>query len=209
MVSFAQSERVALCQTFLTVGPDSPTLCEGWTTRDLAAHLVVRETRPGAALGIVIGALAGRTARVQAAVATTPWTRLVARVRYPPWWTPLSRGPFAEAVNRAEFFVHHEDVLRAQPSWKRPRAVAADHADALWADVQRRAGMLLRDSPVAIRLTRSGSGASIVPRIPAARDGEPTVEVIGEPGELLLYLQGRETQADVTVDGDPSGIANR
>lgn len=206
MVSFAQSERGELCRTFLAVGPDSPTLSEGWTTRDLAAHLVVRETRPDAALGIVIAALADRTARVQAEVAATPWTRLVARVRYPPWWTPLARGPLAEVANRAEFFVHHEDVLRAQPTWRAPRAVSDDYADALWADVQRTARMLLRRSPVSVRLTRSGSGASIVPRIPALGDVEPRVEVTGEPGELLLFIYGRDEHADVSTDGDHADI---
>ena len=46
-------------------GPDEPTLCEGWNTRDLAAHLVLRESRPDAALGVVVRPLAGRTARLQ------------------------------------------------------------------------------------------------------------------------------------------------
>ena len=48
----AQTMRRELCDALLTVGPDAPTLCEGWTTRDLATHLIVRETRPDAALGI-------------------------------------------------------------------------------------------------------------------------------------------------------------
>ena len=37
---------VALCDLFEEVGPDAPTLCGDWTTRDLAAHLVMRERRP-------------------------------------------------------------------------------------------------------------------------------------------------------------------
>src|SRR5882762_622635 len=36
-------ERRELCDLFLELGPDAPTLCEGWTTLDLAAHLVLRE----------------------------------------------------------------------------------------------------------------------------------------------------------------------
>ena len=36
----AQRERRALVETMRTVGPDAPTLCGDWTTRDLAAHLV-------------------------------------------------------------------------------------------------------------------------------------------------------------------------
>ena len=48
MTSVAATERADLCDLFRAVGPDAPTLCEGWTTRDLAAHLVVRERRPDA-----------------------------------------------------------------------------------------------------------------------------------------------------------------
>lgn len=59
MTAFARSERLALCETLRAVGPDAPTLCEGWLTRDLAAHLVLRESRPDAAPGIVVSALAG------------------------------------------------------------------------------------------------------------------------------------------------------
>ena len=35
----AQSERQQLCDLFEEVGPDQDTLCEGWTTAHLAAHL--------------------------------------------------------------------------------------------------------------------------------------------------------------------------
>src|SRR5439155_20488720 len=55
----ARDERSALCDLFAEVGPDAPTLCGGWLTRDLAAHLVIRERRPDAAAGIVIKPLAG------------------------------------------------------------------------------------------------------------------------------------------------------
>ena len=56
--------------------PDAPTLCEGWKTRDLAAHLVVRERRPDATLGIAVPFLADYTAKVQNKVAqsTRPGT---------------------------------------------------------------------------------------------------------------------------------------
>ena len=47
----ASRERAALVTTMRAVGPDAPTLCGDWTTRDLAAHLVLRERRPDAAPG--------------------------------------------------------------------------------------------------------------------------------------------------------------
>lgn len=209
MVSFANSERVALCQTFLAVGPDSPTLCEGWTTRDLAAHLVLRETRPDASLGMFVSRLAGRTERVQDSIAATPWTRLVAQVQYPSRWSPLSRGPLAETANRTEFFVHHEDVLRAQPSWDGvPRTLSSDHAEALWSDVQRLSRLLLRGAPVGVRISRNDTDDSIVPRTPRAPASDPAVELIGTPGELIMFIYGRDDHADVSTEGDPADIAS-
>ena len=32
-----------MCDLFVDLGPAAPTLLEGWTTHDLAAHLVLRE----------------------------------------------------------------------------------------------------------------------------------------------------------------------
>ena len=49
-MSFARDERIALCDLLDETGPEAPTLCEGWRTLDLAAHLVLREHRPDAAL---------------------------------------------------------------------------------------------------------------------------------------------------------------
>ena len=50
-----RAERAAMCDTFEAVGPDAPTLCDGWLTADLAAHLIVREHRPDAMPGILAG----------------------------------------------------------------------------------------------------------------------------------------------------------
>ena len=58
MTSPVRRERYALCDTFEAVGPDAPTLCTPWRTRDLAAHLVIREGRPDAAVGLLVPPLA-------------------------------------------------------------------------------------------------------------------------------------------------------
>ena len=42
----AVQERRRLTTLAREVGPVTPTLCEGWTVRDLVAHLVVREGWP-------------------------------------------------------------------------------------------------------------------------------------------------------------------
>ncbi len=45
-------DRAALAAELEAAGPDAPTLCEGWTTRHLAAHVVLRESRPDATPGM-------------------------------------------------------------------------------------------------------------------------------------------------------------
>ena len=52
MTSLARTERSALADLLDQIGPDQPTLCEGWTTRDLAAHLIARERRPDTLPGV-------------------------------------------------------------------------------------------------------------------------------------------------------------
>jgi len=103
MTRFARSERQSLCDTFERVGPDAPTLCSPWLTRDLAAHLVVRERRPDVAAGIVLPALASRLEQVQKGYVAWDWPRLVNEVRSgPPVWSPASLAMVDEAMNTAE-----------------------------------------------------------------------------------------------------------
>lgn len=208
MTSFAVGERNALCETFIESGPDAPTLCEGWRTRDLAAHLVVRETRPLAALGLVVPALAGRTRHAQDRMASTTWTRLVARVRYRPWWTPLSWGVLDEAANLLEMFVHHEDVLRARDSWMQPRILEPEYTEALWQAVARRGGALTRRIPVGVTLRHTDGREARIHRPPKrVSSGEGTsVVLVGDPGELVLYLHGRRDHARVRTDGSPEAV---
>ena len=114
----ARRERHELCDLFDALGPDEPTLCAGWTTRDLAAHLVVRERRPDAGLGIVWPAFAGHTERLRRDEAAHRYAEIVERVRSgPPRWSPMHFEPIDAVTNSVEFFVHHEDVRRAQPDW--------------------------------------------------------------------------------------------
>ncbi|MGH3682284.1 MAG: maleylpyruvate isomerase family mycothiol-dependent enzyme, partial [Natronosporangium sp.] len=75
--NYARAERLALCDLLTDLGPDQPTLCAGWTTRDLAAHLVARERRPLAAPGLILRPLAGYTERVRQSVARRPFPVLV------------------------------------------------------------------------------------------------------------------------------------
>ncbi len=75
LAELAQQERQGLCDLFVELGPDAPTLCDGWTASDLAAHLVVRERRPDSGPGLVWPPLAGYTDKVRRAGATAPHGR--------------------------------------------------------------------------------------------------------------------------------------
>src|SRR5512139_3777993 len=57
MTRLARTERAALCDLALELGPDAPTLSGDWTVKDLVVHLLVREGNP-AAIGIVVPPLA-------------------------------------------------------------------------------------------------------------------------------------------------------
>lgn len=200
-MNHARDERSALCDLFDRLGPDAPTLCTGWTTYDLAAHLVLRERRPDAMGGIALKPLAGYTASVQNGLkAKHPYPELVGLVRSPGGvYGVLSF--LDEAVNTLELFVHHEDVRRAQPSWE-PRELPADLDRLIWKRVSAGARLMLRKSPVGVVLHRLGGGVVIG----GARQG-PRVEVTGTASELLMFCFGRQGHARVEFSGDPEAVA--
>lgn len=197
----ARQERQELCDLFLEVGPDAPTLCTGWTTRDLAAHLIVRESRPDAALGILIKPLAGYADSVQAKVAMRPWPDLVREVRTGPPVLSVFRLPGAQGLaDPFEFAIHHEDVRRAQPGWS-PRGLPVAEQDLFWQRLSRAGRLLARTSPVGVALRRSDTGEMLV-----AKAGTPSVTLIGEPLELVLRLYGRR-ECVVDVEGSEGAVA--
>jgi uncharacterized protein (TIGR03085 family) len=201
-VTHARAEREALSDLLDTLGPDAPTLCEGWATADLAAHLVVREHRPDAAGGIAIKPLAGYTESVQNKIKSgRSYRALVDDVRQgPPRWSPYGLVPGLDAmVNTLEFFVHHEDVRRAQPGWE-PRELPADLAETIWKRVSGGARLTLRRSPVGVVLRHTDG------RKAGGKKAEPHVIVSGDPAELLLFSFGRQEHAQVTYEGDDTSI---
>jgi uncharacterized protein (TIGR03085 family) len=201
MVSPASAERAALCDLFLEVGPDAPTLCGDWTTRDLAAHLVIRERRPDAAAGIVIGAIAGYGEKVRRIEAERPWEELVTLVRRgPPVWNPMRLESVDRLANSVEFFVHHEDVRRARPGWA-ARALDPALEDALAATVAHGGRLLTRRADVGVALDPQGRK-----RI-RLRAGAPDVTIRGPLGECVLYVYGRKDVALVELDGPADAVA--
>ncbi|WP_353953621.1 TIGR03085 family metal-binding protein [Knoellia sp. S7-12] len=201
-VNIARRERLDLCETFELVGPDAPTLCMPWTTRDLAAHLVIREGRPDLASGIWVPFLADRTEREQAKVAAQPWPALVEAVRSgPPRWHPAQMAPIDNAVNLAEMVVHHEDVLRGDGTPGPRREPTAHLEAAAWALLSRMGRLLFRKVPDGVELHAPGRGALTV------SGGDVTVHVSGAPLELLLTAYGRRQVAQIDLTGDEAAMA--
>jgi uncharacterized protein (TIGR03085 family) len=201
MTTHAQRERLLLADLLESSGPDAPTLCDGWTTRELAAHVVVRERRGDAAAGLVIPQLADRLERVRKEYAAKPYEELVQLIRTgPPRLSPFALKQLDEASNTVEFYVHAEDVRRAAPEWT-PRSVDPVFADALWSRLERAARVLGRRSPVGLVLRRPDGQTAV------AHKGSPVVTVIGEPTELTLFAFGRQHAAKVETEGDENAIA--
>ncbi len=194
-------ERTELCDLLAELGPDSPTLCEGWATRDLAAHLVVRERDPRALPGIVVGGRAARyTESLMARRAARGYTTLVETLREGPPPGP-GRIPWLRRwVNLTEWVVHHEDVRRANGMG--PRTDRDDLADGVWAVLHRTAPLLARRArQVGLTLVRP-DGSEI-----AGRTRPLAVRLVGEPVELALYLNGRGDSAEVWPEGSPEAVA--
>ena len=201
MSTFAKRERLLLADLLETAGPDAPTLCEGWQTRDLAAHVVVRERRADAAGGIMIKQLAPRLERVMTEFTAKPYEELIQLIRTgPPRFSPFQLKQLDEASNTVEFYVHTEDVRRAQEDWT-PRELDPVFQDALWSRLERMARLMGRTAPTGLVLRRPDGQTAV------AHKGAPVVTVTGEPSELLMFAHGRQSVAKVELDGDDNAIA--
>lgn len=114
-IPFDAQERRALCEQFERLGPDAPTLITAWSAHDLAAHLVLRERDLLAGPCLV---LPGPFARF----AERRRTKLAQRREFGWLIERIGSGPplgffrfewVRSLANLNEFFVHHEDLRRA------------------------------------------------------------------------------------------------
>jgi uncharacterized protein (TIGR03085 family) len=180
-------ERQGICDLLTELGPEAPTLCEGWTTADLAAHLVLREH------------FHRWSDSQRAAEKAKGFPAMIARLRagapLVPWRVPRLRNVF----NGLEYFIHHEDVRRANGGAPRP---ASDDLEALcW----RMTGFTARR--VARRIRPFGL-ALVRPDGQRRTYGSGSMATLtGPASELVLYLNGRRATARVTLSGAPAATA--
>jgi uncharacterized protein (TIGR03085 family) len=230
-VTYARDERRDLAGLLTETGPDAPTLCAGWQTRDLAAHLVLRERRPDAAAGVMGGPLAGYTARVMRQYLDRySYAELIGLFRSgPPALSVFALPGADEAANAVEYFIHHEDVRRAAPQWTAgdwtERELPAGMSGMLWKRLKG-ARLLLRSAPAGIIFARAGQDAGQGKAdggdanggdadggntgrldLIVAKTASPSVTVSGTPAELSLWAMGRTRAARVTLDGPEDAVA--
>ena len=200
-VPVVQAERNALCDSLLALGPDAPTLCDPWRTRDLAAHLVLREHRPDLASGIWFAPLGGHMERGQAALAAGDYTALVEKVRSgPPRWSPTHFAKVDALFNTTELVIHHEDALRGDGAVGPRREVPERTSRATLSALRKSASLMFRRAGVGVRLEAPGADPI------TAGKGASVVTVSGAPVELLLVASGRMRVADVVLDGAPEDV---
>lgn len=201
MTHLARTERSALCDLALELGADAPTLSGAWTVRDLVAHLLVREGSP-AAVGVVVPPLAKLTEAARRRLACEDLPVLVGRLRNgPPVWSPFRPAFLDRVLNTLEYYVHHEDIRRAQHVWE-PRVLERRAEKVLWQSVRVTGRALVRSAPVGVVVERTDTGERAV-----LRNKPGAVTVRGLPSEVVLFVYGRQAQARVDLDGVDSDVA--
>jgi uncharacterized protein (TIGR03085 family) len=199
-LSLARRERHDLCDLALVLGEDAPTLCGEWDAKDLVAHLLVRENRPLGAVGITVPFLAGLTEREMARMGRRDFAVLVEKLR-DPGLTPYALPGLEQLLNTVEYFVHHEDLRRAQPGWA-PRDLDRADESRLWSAARVAGRGLVRPAGVPVRIRRSDTGSTAT-----LRRGDDPVVVSGPPSEILFFLFGRDQVSGLAFEGPVDRVA--
>jgi uncharacterized protein (TIGR03085 family) len=200
-VTWVDLEREALAAAFRTAGPDAATLCTGWATRHLLAHLVQRENHP---IANIVDQLSRRApgeerhlGRLAASTRTDAgFEALIRRFADGPHrWSPMNWA--GEALNLLEFIIHHEDVRRGGADQPQPRDLPAEETRVIFHRLRTLARLAYRQAPVGVMLVSRDGDRQVV------KKGERQVQLSGAPIELALYLSGRQRAATVQLDGTP------
>lgn len=192
-------EHAALVDTLKTADPDAPTLCSGWTTRHLVAHLVQRDRHPlRNAADMVADRRPGDerflSRLVAGAASSAGYEALVERFAA----GPSRRNPAnwaGEAVNLLEYVIHHEDVRRGRGPVP-PRTLLPGLRYAIWRRLASQAKFAYRRHAGGVVLVVPGGDRRVV------KEGPDPMVVSGEPVELALHTYGRADAAHVTVTGN-------
>lgn len=197
---WAQVEQQALAATLRQAGPEQDTLCAGWRTRHLAAHLYLRGHQPWRLLGgnDSVDELAEECRDV------LRYEQVIDQfLQQPSWPWRLGRlGRMDDLGNLVEYVVHHEDVRRAGDDPAPPRTLPPQLEAAIWATVAPMAVGAYLPAPVGVLLTVPGK-----PRLQKrARPGADPVRVVGPPVEQALYAMGRRDRAQVQLRGSTAQV---
>lgn len=204
-VPWSEAERHALAATFREVGPDAATLCEGWRSRDLLAHLELRERAPWQlALDARSKPRPGEEPRQSALAhrASTPagFAELVDAFEAAEGRRPVRA--LKDRANLLEHVVHHEDLRRAGGSPAPARTLPSAMQAAIFAQLGTFARLGLRRSPTGVVLVDTVGGRRVV-----ARRAADSVAMAGTPVDLALAVMGRIERADVELTGAPAEVA--
>lgn len=197
-MTVAKEQRLALVDALIVAGPDAPTLDEGWDARMLAAHIILREGYPRKAVGIFNEKKAAEAEAVQHEIAAKPWDEIVDLVAS----GPPKTSPFfvLDAVaNPFEFFVHTEDVRRAQKGWL-PRPLDAKTERTLWRTAKLFSKRTLRNLDDTVVLAPDNAASLTI-----GDPHRPAVTLRGRASELALWVAGRD-EVDLRIEGDADAI---
>lgn len=188
----------------LQLGPDAPTLCAGWTTRDLAVHLLIRERKPLAAAGIVLPVARKRLEAETQRQLQRSFDEVVRE-----WAAGPSRlSPFSlfdVPANTVEHFIHHEDVRRGGGEVV-PRDFSRVVQRSFHKALQSFAPRFLAKSDAPVLLLPEGFERVVTAdRRGVADQGSDVVRVTGDVGELLLWAYGRDA-VHVKIEGDSAAV---
>ena len=204
MRQYAHYERAALCESALRLGPQAPTLCEGWSVRDLMAHIAMRDRRPEA-VGVIAGGRLGDWAEhTRSRYTLRPFEDLVDMVRTGPHELSPFRLPKVGDINLQEFFIHHEDMLRGslpEADASRVRVISDAEQEALYRALAFGAPLLTHG--VKARVAAWCPGMTPL-QLSSGHPGADEVVIKGLPSEVMLYLAGR--MSFVKFEGEPDHI---
>ncbi|WP_290370747.1 TIGR03085 family metal-binding protein [Ruania suaedae] len=201
---WAQREQRDLLATMRAAGPEAPTLCEGWLTRHLAAHLYLRGHRPWA---LARGADAATDELADTLTGADAYERVLADFagRGPGLSglpaLPLVGARLDDTANHLEYLVHHEDVRRGGDAPAGPRELDAAQERAIWDSVVQLGRLAYRRAPVGVVLLWPGGR-----RAQVRRDSDSVV-LVGAPVEQALWAFGRRDHADIRLEGEAHSVA--